>query len=111
MQCKTCQNELSEAEFGQYGMRGKLLRRKSCRKCRRDAQNKRYAENPEVREKMITTARLHELRKKYGLSPDEYRRMLDKSDGKCIICLHEVGEKKLNVDHCHTTGKVRGLIC
>jgi len=43
--------------------------------------------------------------------------MLFKQDGCCAICgihhtiIHEKTGKALHVDHCHTTGKVRGLLC
>jgi Recombination endonuclease VII. len=48
------------------------------------------------------------LRKKYGMTEDDYNKLLAKQKGRCAIC----GKyKKLVVDHCHTTNKVRGLLC
>jgi hypothetical protein len=35
--------------------------------------------------------------------------MMIKQDGKCLICLQI--PKRYNVDHCHKTGKIRGLLC
>lgn len=47
-------------------------------------------------------------RSKYGLSADEYARLWTEQDGDCAIC----GEyRDLVVDHCHATGRVRGLLC
>jgi hypothetical protein len=39
--------------------------------------------------------------------------MFTKQDGRCKICniVQEELIKALAVDHCHTTGKVRGLLC
>jgi hypothetical protein len=45
---------------------------------------------------------------RYGLDEAAYQALLAKQDGKCAIC-EEV--KTLFVDHCHTTGDVRGLLC
>ena len=49
------------------------------------------------------------LRRKYGISLDEYKRMCIAQDGKCAICPSKSGI--LNVDHDHKTGKVRKLLC
>ena len=53
------------------------------------------------------------LKKKYGITPDKYDEMLSKQDYKCYIChKHEDKlDRSLAVDHCHKTGKVRGLLC
>lgn len=48
------------------------------------------------------------LLKKYGLTPEEFYQLETLSDGKCAICNEAA---KLNVDHDHATGKVRGLLC
>lgn len=48
-----------------------------------------------------------------GITIDDYNNMFDEQEGKCAICkIHQKYLKNtLNVDHCHTTGKVRGLLC
>lgn len=52
--------------------------------------------------------------KKYGLSYEDYCSMLSQQAGVCAICGNKetYGRKKnLSVDHCHTTGRIRGLLC
>jgi Recombination endonuclease VII len=53
--------------------------------------------------------RLLKLLQLYELSPEEYNQMLENQEGTCAIC-QEV-TKTLNIDHCHITGKVRGILC
>ena len=51
--------------------------------------------------------------KLYGISLQEVQDMRQKSNGVCSIC-NQIGKhhhKRLVIDHDHTTGKVRGLIC
>lgn len=54
-------------------------------------------------------------KKKYGISGDQYREMLAEQGGGCAICgSRESGNSMrpdLVVDHCHRTGRVRGLLC
>jgi hypothetical protein len=54
-----------------------------------------------------------DYRKKYGITLEQYNAMFAKQNGCCVICnTHQSElEKGLAVDHCHTTGKVRGLLC
>lgn len=60
--------------------------------------------------------RFHVLRQ-YGLTSDQYDQMLVNQNGACAICKQPETLKKqgkimrLNVDHCHKTGRVRGLLC
>jgi hypothetical protein len=54
------------------------------------------------------------LIKKYGISLEDYNKMYDLQDGVCGICGLEQSvdfSDRLFVDHCHTTGVVRGLLC
>lgn len=46
---------------------------------------------------------------RYGVSPEEFDVMIKRQQGKCAICLKI--DNKLHIDHCHTTGRVRGLLC
>lgn len=53
---------------------------------------------------------------KYGISPSTYKEMFKKQAGKCAICKRKQPKnarhfKRLCIDHCHSTGKVRGLLC
>ena len=49
------------------------------------------------------------LKSKFGLSETEYLSMLDEQKGLCLVCGDSLDN--LAVDHCHTTGRVRGLLC
>lgn len=50
--------------------------------------------------------------KKYGITPEEYAELLFLQGGVCKICGGQSkGDRRLAVDHCHTTGKIRGLLC
>lgn len=58
--------------------------------------------------------RNHALKKLYGIDEEEYLSMLKKQNGRCAICeTQHPGADKTNfsVDHCHKTGKIRGLLC
>jgi hypothetical protein len=51
---------------------------------------------------------------KFGLTVAAYEAMVEAQGRKCKIChipVEKLGGQRLQVDHCHTTGKVRGLLC
>lgn len=50
------------------------------------------------------------LKNRYALSVDQYNTMLQQQNNKCAIC-KEIFSSKICVDHNHTTGKVRSLLC
>jgi hypothetical protein len=52
------------------------------------------------------------VRAMYGIEPEEYLQMHKSQQGRCAICGEEPTTKRgLHLDHCHETGKVRGLLC
>lgn len=58
--------------------------------------------------------RKHNLSANYGITQSDYDSMLVAQNGRCAICLTDspTGKWKVfAVDHCHTTGLVRGLLC
>jgi len=60
----------------------------------------------------LLRARKNRLARIYNLSVEEYDSKLNAQNGKCAICSElPVNNKLLSVDHCHKTGKVRGLLC
>lgn len=48
---------------------------------------------------------------RYGITLDEYETVLLAQEGLCAICGTEPVEERLNVDHCHQSGRFRGLLC
>lgn len=66
------------------------------------------------REKVSVARRSNRLRRLYGLTVEQWEAMLRSQDGKCAICGTSEPKGKggrLHVDHDHTTGAVRGLLC
>lgn len=54
------------------------------------------------------------LKSQYGISVEDYDRLLKDQKGSCAICgLKQASRKNVHftVDHCHITGKIRGLLC
>lgn len=52
------------------------------------------------------------LRRYYGITIDQYRQMEKEQNHVCKICESKCKTgRELSVDHCHKTGKVRGLLC
>jgi hypothetical protein len=57
----------------------------------------------------VFTKRLKHL---YGITRDEYYQIRDRQGGVCAICFAPPPlNRRLDVDHCHLTGDVRGLLC
>lgn len=67
----------------------------------------------EWRKKNLTHCRHSWVKAKYGISPNEYTSLKIKQNFCCAICgkSEEDNGRFLATDHCHTTGKVRGLLC
>lgn len=57
--------------------------------------------------------RNYRLEKKYGINSKIYEKMLEDQGNCCAICGSDKphGKGMFHVDHCHNTGKVRGLLC
>jgi len=91
--CKVCLTEKALTEFPKDG-------RKTCKDCR-NRQIRTYRQStPELQ-------RQQKIKQMYGLEPSEYQALVN-STPHCPIC---GSEEPLVVDHNHSTGKVRGLIC
>ena len=58
------------------------------------------------REKELDRMRLS----KYGITGDEFRKIIKEQNNQCPICMRST-KKNLSVDHNHSTGKIRGIIC
>ena len=80
-----------------------------CKRARRKTGKQRAKLDPDKRQ--LEAARLAaKNRKRYGIDEAEYERRIEEQHGLCAIC-EEVPHDYFAVDHCHDTGKVRGLLC
>jgi hypothetical protein len=71
--------------------------------------NTEYRKNNKAKYKILY--KIHNL-KKYSLTIENLEEMKIKQNNKCAICGEEFKKSKnIHVDHCHITGKVRGLLC
>jgi hypothetical protein len=83
-----------------------------CIECHKDYAKKRRATGA-----LAVSVRKNNLRK-YKLTVGEYATMLRLQNGRCAICgradnktTHNRKQDNFAVDHCHETGKIRGLLC
>lgn len=81
----------------------------------RDQYNAKKAAEHRKRYRERTKESRHDehLRRTYGINREQWLEMLASQNGKCMICDSDTqrGSKSWHVDHCHATGKVRGLLC
>lgn len=106
----------------EYDSRPEVIARRKAYKQKPEVKErmKEYNSRPEViarRKKYTTKYSFENQLKKYGLTTKYYYRMLKQQGGVCAICGNNETIKQngkvinLAVDHCHKTGKVRGLLC
>lgn len=111
--CKGCGESKTLDDFAKNGK----YHRPYCKPCYNARQLEYRQENSEqIREHWKAASakyyspekRRNKTLRKYGLTDQTYNDMFDEQDGKCKICNKAV---TLVVDHCHSTGKIRGLLC
>lgn len=73
------------------------------------------ARHPEITKKYKSKrAHAYHLKYTHGMTQADYSTLLRVQKGRCAICERtpkEVQQAHLSVDHCHETGRVRGLLC
>ena len=93
-------------------VRRKVISQRYYQKHKKQIQQKR--QDPAFKEKHRQFVRRHSLSTRYGITPEDYERMLKQQHGGCAMCDTTVpgtGKQFFDVDHCHRTGIVRGLLC
>ena len=89
--CKCCGDRKTPSEFRKRTEATHTGYRTSCKACERLGRRDRY------------------LMERYGIDHSEYEELVSESGG-CEICGSQ-GSPWLCVDHCHSTGKIRGILC
>ena len=125
--CTDCNKLKPPRDFYKVGGKGGERPRGECKACclakNQDWRNRHHArvrareEEYRVQNKHLKMS--HSLMHKYGIILDDYVQMAEEQDYRCAVCRVKgewqpgKGKKadRLVVDHCHKTGKVRGLLC
>ena len=118
--CKGCGK--TKARFCFYK---DLTKEAKCKPCVRKARKTFYSGNRDRIKQRVRNYRSQypekikdtKLKQDFGITLEQYNKKLLSQDGACAVCkLPETqlwrGKKiSLSVDHDHTTGQVRGLLC
>lgn len=103
--CPRCGEEKHINDFSIDSTRGPKGRKRYCKPCANEV-TKQSKKRKHKSEKAAN--RYYNLKYKYGLNESDVEIMKEEQNNKCAICWED---RKLNIDHCHTTGVVRGLLC
>lgn len=102
-----------------------VIKMRVCNRCRENKPQSDYAPSAwdrsggfhGCRDCRVEVNRSQRLKSRYGITTEEWQALFIKQKGKCAICkrlprkVREDRRFPLVVDHCHDTGRVRGLLC
>jgi hypothetical protein len=110
--CTKCKLQKPSSQFNKKtsskdGYRGE------CRVCQKYEANLRYLRDPKSHKEKVRVNQRVYTAKKFGLTLGDLDAMYTQQNSSCAICGISEQEhgKYLAIDHCHKTGKVRGLLC
>ena len=121
--CSKCQRDLPSSAFAKpyIDKKGRTYERSYCKECNsaycsdygKRNRAKRNTRLRNWRKRTPTQAHILDrrgrLRKKYGLSPEQYGQLKEEVQGKCSLCGRATDS--LELDHDHETEKIRGFLC
>src|SRR4051812_8815902 len=107
MICVKCGDDKADEEFV-FRKKGLPRRRLTCRSC--DTINRRRYPKTSGPSGKNRTKKIRKNFSKTGVTATQYAQMLENQHGGCKIC-GGTGKRMLAVDHCHSIGKIRALLC
>jgi hypothetical protein len=116
-QCTKCKQYKDKSLFHKTKKNSNKLRA-CCKQCHNEQYRKNYAKKPDTYKKYTSSRAYRPVLKrkanlkKFGLTIEIYEKMLFNQNNVCAICKNVCASgKRLAVDHCHKTSKVRELLC
>jgi len=111
--CNICRESKPLDAFSLH-KKGAQGRHPACKVCRSHQAKVWYAQKRdeiiEVRREWRKQTGAHR-RHTYGLSIEEFNALVVAQNGRCAICFEVPVGRGFHVDHCHLTGRIRGLLC
>jgi len=102
--CKICGVEKDISDF--------YTGRRDCKDCKNAAARKIRIDEPERYAKYKKRHNEYLKEKRYGISQDQFDKMLVNQNNMCKICGNEFkSTKDAHIDHCHNSDMVRGILC
>jgi len=102
--CKVCKVEKNISDF--------YVGRKDCKDCKNAAARQWRKDNPENVKRHLVRMRARTKERRYGITQEQFDQMILDQNNKCKICSNNFKSlKDTHIDHCHSTNKVRGLLC
>ncbi len=122
--CSKCQKPKAFANFAKSSAK-KDGHHPVCKQCQKPAWKRYYARDPagnakRTRDRWAANRpqyRLNKQLRKFGISLEEFQVLVSRAGNLCMICRKPESRTRktlltnLCLDHCHTTGKIRGLLC
>lgn len=119
--CTSCKKlkpiELFHKKNGELTLSGEQKYRSHCIPCGREYSHSNWLKRKESGEHRRVSYK-YQLNKNYNLSVHQFNEMYRGQSGACLICGKTlenifllVKGVRLAIDHCHKTGKVRGMLC
>ena len=108
--CKICKVSKPLSNFGKSKRKEKVWYGHQCKSCRNKEYMDIYYQNHDERKKLLR----QKVRKLYyGMIEEDFQQVLANQNYQCAICKIDSpgGHGNWHVDHCHNTGKIRGLLC
>ena len=88
---------------------------KSCTKCGRSKPVTEFNKHKSAKDGRNSWCKActndNRLLRTYGINNDQYLQLLEEQNYACKLCGGQPRRDRFDIDHCHTTGKVRGLLC
>ena len=104
-QCTKCKEVKDLDSFGNRSA-SKDGKRYQCKQCVSRRHKERYANDIEYRERIMERTRKRDIEKQFNISVEEYTEYM--KNAECSIC---ESKERLVLDHCHNSGKIRGVLC
>jgi hypothetical protein len=109
--CRKCKKEKNVSEFYRHHKNPEKNSHSWCKRCTCD-----YAldqQKNRSKEKQSLINRRNKIKAAFGITLEQFDEILLSQNGGCAICNTKTpgGKGNFHVDHCHSTGRIRGLLC